>query len=351
MKKKRFLVGILLLLCLSLSLAGCEKKAAPYERSGVVMDTVVTLSASGPEAKAAVDESFDRLAELEAMASTTIDTSDAARIKAAAGRDYVEVHPEIYHMLEVSQQYSELSQGAWDITTGPLIELWGIGTDHQRLPAPEEVAAAQKLVDYHKLHLRAQDHSVMLEQAGMSVDFGGIAKGFAIDEIRKIYEAHGIQDGLINMGSSSIYGVGKNKDGKPWNIGIKHPRKEDKDAYLAIISLENTALSTSGDYERCFIQDGRRYHHIFDPKTGYPADHGVMSDTIVIDGSVPDSGMISDLLTTAVFVLGSAPGKAFLESLPGEIQGEVTSSDFKVWCADGFEQKLQKLHKDFTIEK
>lgn len=345
MQKKFWLqAACLFLLAISCTACGTEKS---YEHSAVVMDTVVTLSASGPEAKAAVDESFERLAALEAMASSTVETSDASKLKAAAGHSYVKLHPEIYHMLEVSQEYSRLSGGAWDVTAGPLVELWGVGTDHERLPAPEEVEAARRLVSWQQLYLRPEDQSAMLGREGMSVDFGGIAKGMAIDEVRKIYAAHNIRNGLINMGASSLYGMGTNKDGKPWNVGIRHPRNDAKDTYLGIVSLEDMVLSTSGDYERCFFADGKRYHHILDPATGYPADNGAMSDTVVIDGSLPDSGMISDLLTTAVFVMGPEKGRAFLEELPEKVQGEVTGTEDILYPADGFEKKLRGLHEDF----
>ncbi len=345
MKKKAGLFFFVLVVFLCTA-CGQEKF---YEHSAVVMDTVVTLSASGPEAQAAVDESFQRLAELENMASSTIETSDVAKLRTAAGTGYVQVHPEIYHMLEVSQEYSRLSGGAWDVTLGPLIDLWGIGTDHARLPEPEEITAARKLTGWQHLKLRAEDQSAMLEMPGMSVDFGGIAKGMAIDEVRKIYAAHHIQNGLINMGASSIYGMGKNKENKSWNIGIKHPRNDDPDTYLGVVSLSDTVLSTSGDYERYFVIDGKRYHHIFDPQTGYPAQNGAMSDTVIIDGSMMDSGMLSDLLTTAVFVLGPEKGKAFLEDLPEKVQGEVTGTNHKIYAVDGFEKKLRDLNKDFSL--
>jgi len=347
---RRIFLALCLLAFALAGLAGCGTEKT-YEHSAVIMDTVVTLSASGPEAKAAVDESFQRLAELEAMASSNAENSDAAKLQAAAGREYVKLHPEIYHMLEVSQEYSRLSGGAWDVTLGPLIELWGIGTEHERLPEPEEIEAARKRTGWQHLKLRPEDQSALLELPGMAVDFGGIAKGMAIDEVRRIYAKHGIQNGLINLGASSIYGLGRNKDGKPWNVGIKHPRRDEKDTYLGVVSLENTVLSTSGDYERCFFADGRRYHHIIDPQTGYPAERGAMSDTVIVDGSMPDSGMISDLLTTAVFVLGPEQGRAFLEQLPQKVQGEVTGTDGKIYSADGFENRLRNLHADFSLAK
>lgn len=339
---------ILFALMVLLSCSACSRQnEVYYEKSSIVMDTVVTLSASGENAEKAVNESFDRLKELDEMASPTLADSDVVKINAAAGDHAVKVHPEIYRMLEVSQEYSKLTDGAWDATMGPIINLWGIGTDQQKLPMPEEVQAVLKLVGYKDLSLQ-EDLNVKLERKGMAIDLGGIAKGYAADEVEKIYQKYQIKNGLINLGSSSMYALGENKKGKAWNVGIKHPRNDDASVYLAIVGLKDESLSTSGDYERFFIQDGKRYHHIFDPKTGYPADTGVMNDTIVIDGSVPEGGMLADLLTTAVFVMGPEKGRDFLDGL-GFAQGEITTKDHLIYTAGGFKSKMMKLNPDFQF--
>lgn len=245
------------------------------------MDTTISLRAtgSGDNAQKAVDESFTRIAELDKLASSQNADSDVSKINAAAGKDYVQVDPAIYEMLEYSKNYSAKSNGEWDITVGIIMKMWDIGNADQHVPPQEDIQAALKLVNYKDILLRPEDHSVMLAKPGMAIDLGGVAKGYAVDEIRKIYNKYGIKQGLINMGSSSMYAAGTNSKGTAWNIGIKHPRSEAKDNYLGIVSIQDEFLSTSGDYERFFIQNGKRYHHIFDPRTGYPADSGVMMVT------------------------------------------------------------------------
>lgn len=314
------------------------------------MDTTVSLRASGDNAKAAVDESFARIAELDKLASSQNPESDVSRINAAAGKDYVQVDPAIYEMISYSKEYSAKSGGEWDITVGVMTKLWDIGNADQHVPAPEEIAAKLPLVSYKDILLRPEDHSVMLAKPGMVIDLGGIAKGYTVDEVHKIYEKYHIENGLINMGSSSMYAVGKNAKGQPWNIGIKHPRSDQKDNYLGIVSISNQALSTSGDYERFFIQDGKRYHHIFDPRTGYPADSGVMSDTIIIDPSVEHAGMLSDMLTTIVFVLGPQKGMALVNTLPG-VECEITGTDNTVYVTEGFKKQFSDLNGDFHESK
>lgn len=340
-----------LLLILTFLAAGCGR-TEPVQKNVMVMDTVVTLTASGEKANDAVEESIKRLKEIDEMASAKGEHSDLKKLAAAAGNGaWISLHPEVFHMLAVSQEYSRLSDGAWDVTTGPLVELWGIGTEQAKVPTAEELAKAKAKVGWQKLELNPETQCARLREAGMSLDLGGIAKGFAADEVKKIYEKYGVKNGLINLGSSSLYALGKNAKGESWRVGIRHPRSEDKDSRLAVVALSDGALSTSGDYERFFERDGVRYHHILDPRTGRPADNGAVSDTIVAEGSLPDAGMISDLLTTTVFVLGPEAGRDFLEKLPPAVRGMVCDHKLRLWTAHGFQECLQQVQQDFILAK
>ncbi len=331
------------------SCSGCALHPEPsFDRSGIAMDTAVSLRAAGKEAKEAVDESFARIAELDALASSQNPDSDVSKINAAAGSHYVSVDPAIYEMIDFAKSYSVKSQGSWDISVGVVTNLWQIGNEGQHVPSPEEIQSVMEYVGYEYILLRPEDHAVMLAKTGMSIDLGGVAKGYAVDEVRKIYEAHGIKSGLINMGASSMYAVGQTGKGRPWNIGIKHPRSDESGNYLGIVRIENQALSTSGDYERYFIQDGVRYHHIFDPATGYPADSEVMSDSIVIDGAVEHAGMLSDILTTVIFVLGPQKGLEFVNSVEG-VECEITGTDGRIYTTEGFRQQFFDINNDFQL--
>lgn len=332
--------------------SGCiscgSNKNKYYEKSNIVMDTAVTLSAYGPNSKEAVEESFKRLDEINNMASTNIDTSDIYKVNESSGKAYVKVHPEILKMVKKSVEYSKLSEGAFDITTGPLINLWGIGTDNERLPSDEEIKAKLSLVGYEKIGINEDEGSIMLKDEGMAIDLGGVAKGFAVDEVLKIYKKYNIDNGLINLGTSSIYALGKNKDNKEWSVGIKHPRSEESNKYLGIVKISNESLSTSGDYERYFIKDNKRYHHIIDTRTGYPVDNGVISDTIIINGEIEDNGMLSDILTTAVFALGPEKGIKLINSM-SQVSGEITTSDYKIYTSQEFKDRIVDLNNDFKV--
>ncbi|SHK83936.1 thiamine biosynthesis lipoprotein [Selenomonas ruminantium] len=341
--KKIVVCMLLLVLCLC---AGCGEQS-DVKKSDIVLDTAVTLTARGEDAQAAIDESMARLRNIDNMVNPNVPASDVNKLAQNAGTGkWVALQPETFKMLVVAQDYARKTNGAFDVTTKPLVDLWGIGTDHAKVPTPAELSEAQKKVGWQKLELDEGTQSARLLQKGMGVDLGGVAKGFAVDEVRKIYARYGIKDGLINLGASSMYALGVNQEGTAWRIGLRHPRKEDAQEKMAILPLTNEALSTSGDYERFFEAGGIRYHHIIDPRTGWPAKSGAMSVTIVAADTVEDGGMLTDILTTAVFVLGPEQGARFLRGQDG-IEGAVTDGRYQLWTTGDLAKELVDVSPDF----
>lgn len=259
-----------------------------YERSEIFMGTVITLKAEGKNSQAAVEESFNRIAELEKNI-----LSDVEKIEDAAEIDYVKISPDVYKILETAQKFSELTDGAFDVTIGAAVELWNIGTDKARIPSDGELAAVKNFVGYNHLHLRGG--KVYSDKRGVKINLGGVAKGYGVDLARKIFAEHGIKDGLIDFGASTIFAVGKKK------IGIKNPRGDE---ISEVVELENSALSTSGDYEKFFIVDGRRYHHIINPKTCKPAESENFSVSVIVGGGVENCATLADILSTTAFIVG-----------------------------------------------
>jgi len=333
---------------LTLIFAGCSKEEQEISKTALKMDTVLQLKAYGPKANEAIEAAFARIDEIEQMASPTIDTSDISKINQGAGKEYVKVHPEVIKMIETALKYSKLSDGAFDITVGPLIKLWGIGTDNERVPTDAEIKSKLPLVGYNNISINKVDNSVKLLKEGMSIDLGGIAKGFAADEVIKVFKKYDIKSALISLGGSSIYTLGQKPDGKPWTIGIEHPRKDSKKEYLGVINLSQQSLSTSGDYERFFMKDGKRYHHILNPATGYPTDNGVMADTIVVNSDIPDCNMLADILTKTVFVSGIDKGLKVINSIPG-ISCIAITTDYKIYKSSGWNIQLNKLNTEFRM--
>ena len=295
-------LAILPLAILSLIISGCGNQH--YERTEKVMGTRVTLKAQGENAQAAVDESF---AEIFTLVENI--KADVKKLNACAGNgEFVKVSADVFEMLKLSQHYSELTGGAFDVTCGAAVDLWREARKTETLPAQEDIDAVKNLVGFQHLHLNETEQSAMIDSAGVKINLGGVGKGYGVDIARKIFIKHGITDGIIDFGTSSIFAFGKKK------IGIKNPRGEHEIAQ--VIELENAALSTSGDYEQFFIVDGRRYHHIINPKTCSPTDNGIASVSVVISGNVANCGAVADISSTAVLVLGEESGKNFLKGFP-----------------------------------
>ena len=325
-KSPRFLLPIIAALSFFLA-AGCGgKPSAPKHcvRSEIVFGTVARLSAEGHEADVAVAECFSALSVLSSEFDAENPGSSVAKLNNAAGTDeWVSLSPEIWHILSVSQLYSERTDGAWDVTVAPLSSLWQRAIADGILPSEEKIAQALQKVGWKKLELRDEDNRARLTESGMALDLGGLKKGFALDECRRIYAKHRVT-GLIDLGESSIAAVGAKSDGDPFRIALRHPR-EAAPARLDVLPLENAVLSSSGDYEHFFTFDGTRYHHILDPQTGFPARTGATSVFVHIASEEPDAGLAADILSTALFVTGAERGLALLPTLP--IQAEAAFAD------------------------
>jgi thiamine biosynthesis lipoprotein len=191
---------------------------------------------------------------------------------------------------------------------GPLVKLWGIGSDSQRIPAEEEIAEALSLINWRDVVIDEGAGTVFLRHAGMRLDLGAIAKGYAADEAARIIAEAGLERGLIDLGGNIlVYGV--KEDGSPWRVGIQNPAG-GRGAYFGIAEVTGKTLVTSGVYERFFESGGRRYHHILSTRTGYPVDSGLLSVTVI-----SDSSMDADALSTTLFALGYDEGRSLAESM------------------------------------
>lgn len=283
------------------------KNVQRVEATGFVMDTVLTqtIYTTGEDPSG---EILQQLSELEKKTlSWTEPEAEVSQLNAAAGTAH-KVSEELLLLLEKTLALSEASGGALDPTMGQVIRLWGFGGENAAVPDPEELASLLEKVDYRKVQL--QEGSVLLPE-GVTLDLGAVGKGAGCDRISAFLAKHQeISGALISLGSSSMLTYGEKPDGTPWKIGIRDPRSEDPGEYLGVAELTGLQfLSTSGDYEQFFEKDGVRYHHILDPETGYPADSGLASVTVVAG-----NGLISDGLSTACFILGLEEGRQLLRS-------------------------------------
>lgn len=298
-------------LCLTmiLSLAGCSR-TVKYTATGIAMGTMVNQSiyTTGEDV---TPEITSLLTELEQETlSWRIEESELAKINAAAGTEAgITLSEDMKQALQILLEVSDRSNGAFDITMHPVVQLWNIdawaaGETTVSLPTAAEIDAALSHTGYGALTLTG---SQLYLPAGMSLDLGAAGKGIACDEIADFLEETEVSGAIISVGGSVVT-YGTKTDGTPWQVGVVDPKDTSK--LLGTLSLTGTCfVSTSGDYERYVEMDGIRYHHILDPATGYPADSGVSSVTIVCD-----SGILSDALSTACFVLGVEEGMELAQS-------------------------------------
>jgi thiamine biosynthesis lipoprotein len=282
-------------------------------------------------ANAAFDAAIAEFDRLDRLLSVWKEGSEVQRLNAAAGKHPVPVGAEVRQLLAVARQVSEWTGGAFDVTVGALAGLWKFDHDQDdRIPAPGDIARQVGLVDFRALRIDEGGGTVRLAKEGMRVHVGGIGKGYALDRASAIVRRHGLRDFMIQAGGDLV--VAGRRGDRAWRVGIRDPRGAEDQSFAAL-DLQDEALSTSGDYERFFLREGRRYHHILDPKRGAPADAS-RSVTILTSRSV-----LADALSTGVFVLGPAQGMALIERLPG-VEGVIVSGRNEVLVSSGLRDRV-----------
>jgi FAD:protein FMN transferase len=282
------------------------------EKRFPALGTLNSIRVFGRSDERILEPAVQRVLQIDDRMSAFKPQSDISKLNRNAGNGYTELHEETFRLILRSIAFSEMSGGAFDITVRPLTELWGIGKKGDYIPEEADIRNAKCLVDHTKLSADERTHSVSLALPGQAVDLGGIAKGYAADEVKRILLEADVKSALINLGGN-ILTIGDGPDDRPWRIGIQNPIAPTGQ-YLGILSTADRTVVTSGSNERFFIKDGIRYHHILDPRTGYPAQTGLLSVTAVC-GSSTDA----DALTTSIFVLGAERGMALAERFGAEV--------------------------------
>jgi thiamine biosynthesis lipoprotein len=278
-------------------------------QSEFVLGTVCTVNLYQGGSRQLYRQIFARLREIEGLMSVTLPDSEITAVNRHAGNVPVPVSPATLEVIEAALRYASLSGGAFDPTIGPLVSLWGIGSDTGRLPADREIKEALPLVNREDLLIDQEAGTVFLRRPDMRLDLGGIAKGYAADEaVRIIRQNSKVKGAIIDLGGN-IFAYGEREGNLPWRIGVQNPL-EGRGAYLGILEVKNKTVVTSGVYERFLEIDGRRYHHILSTRDGYPIDNGLLSVTIIADRSID-----ADALSTLIFTLGWETGIPLAESL------------------------------------
>lgn len=371
MKKRKLLIALLCGALVCLPLAGCNNKngasgtdssvqsevsedageqnssdsSQEYTSDVFAMDTYMTLTAYGENAQEAVEAGIAEIQRLDDLLSTGKDASEVAQINANGGGVLSE---DTDYLVKRALDIYQSTNGAFDISIYPVMQLWGFTTGNFAVPSESDLAAKLALVDAGKIILSEENGQTSISlPEGMEIDLGGIAKGYTSGRVMDVMKSYGIKSAVINLGGNA-HVLGNKTDGSQWKVGIQDP--EDENGYLGGVSVTDKAIITSGGYERYFVDKdtGVKYHHIIDPKTGYSANNGLISVTIVSADST-----LADGLSTSLFVLGTEDAITYCEEHCAEdgFDAIMEDEDGKLYITDGIYDDFINMNNNKNIEK
>ncbi|MBR1390588.1 MAG: FAD:protein FMN transferase [Lachnospiraceae bacterium] len=336
MKYRRPIILNLCILSLLLLLCGCSRKSEPIRKSGFYFDTVITVTLYEKEQEPLLEKCLALADRYEKMFSNTIADSDISKINAAAGNP-VTVSDETIELLKLGIHYGELSDGAFDITVGRLSSLWDFSDNTGTIPGADEIQEALTSIDYHAIEI--DDNQVKLNNPDAQLDLGGIAKGYIADRMKDFLVAHGVTNGIINLGGNVLV-IGSKSDGSGYTIGIQKPFEETGTA-IASVRISDRTVVSSGVYERYSYYEDQLYHHILDTATGYPCENDLLGVSIIC-GSSADG----DALSTITFTKGLDAGMRFIEGLP-DTEAIFITVDYEVYTTSGVGKNMDFMLRDF----
>lgn len=338
---------VLLFLCFMMpfGFAACKPKFSamePVSQSKFLLGTDCQITIYDPVDTKVFDKAFDRITEIEReMTVNSADTSEIIRLNQEAGKQEVKISADTFSVLEKGLYYSQLSEGRFDVTVGPLVKLWNINTSEAAIPSESDLQKVLPLIDYKKLHLNKETSTAKLDTEGMMVDLGGVAKGFTADEVGKVLRQNGVQHAIINLGGN-VLTLGSKPSGEDWKVGVQHPQ-EHRGTYVGIVKVKNKTAVTSGTYERFFEKDGKIYHHILDKKTGYPVENNLFSATVITTLSSNGDG-----LSNTLFQMGVDRGMELQKQLT-DIEVIFVTKDKKIYVSQGLKDSFELTDDSFQV--
>lgn len=342
--------AILLLAVLILTLSSCGSKNV--QKQFIAMDTVISFRAEGKNAEKALQEAEKEIYALEAMLSRTRADSEVTRLNQADG-EIVEISGTLCHLLDAAKAYRQITGGAFDITIAPVCDAWGFTTENRKVPDTAELKTLLALVDSDRI--ASSDGSAALGE-GQQIDLGGIAKGYVSDLMKELYARHDISGGTVSLGGN-VYVKGTKEDGSLWQVGVQDPKQPESSVLVGMVGLSDAFAVTSGGYQRYFEQDGAVYHHIIDPATGYPADSGLTSVTVVASAETSGTeemagmGTMCDAFSTALFVMGEEEALNFWRNSDLAFDLILVTEDDRVVVTGGIAEQFTPMQEEvYTYE-
>ncbi|MFD2117502.1 FAD:protein FMN transferase [Paenibacillus yanchengensis] len=346
LKKVRYLV---MLICFMMVITGCasesniaEEKKLPISENFFIFDTIVSIRVYDERVN---EQHFtdmkQLLEEIDQKMNRMVEGSEVSEVNKQAGKAAVTVSEDTFLVIKTAKDYAEQSAGSFDPTIGPLVDLWAIGNGGTTVPERAKITAAQSLIDYNNLVLDENKLEIKLLEAGMTIDLGAIAKGYAADVIAAYLQEQGFESAIIDLGGN-ILAMGSKPGGQAWSIGVQSPEEKRGD-HLGTLPVTNKTVVTSGVYERYFIENEQVYHHVLDRKTGFPVQNELASVTIVTENS-----MNADALSTATFVLGLKQGMAFIEQLD-YAEAIFVTNDHQVYISTDLKDKFTLTNSNYSL--
>ena len=320
-----------------------EEKAESNEEASkdiFAMDTYMTVTAYGAKAQEAVDEAEAEIQRLDELLSTGNEESEIAQLNQNKSATLSE---DAGYLVERALELNKETDGAFDIAIYPVMEAWGFPTQNYQVPTADTLESLLKLADASQIIYDEDSRKISFDREGMKIDLGGIAKGYTSSRIMDIYKENNISSGLVNLGGN-VQALGTKPDGSKWRVAVQSP--DDTEDYLGILSVEDKAVITSGGYERYFEQDGKTYHHIINPKTGYPAENGLTSVTVV-----SEDGTLADGLSTSLFIMGKEEAIEFWKAHSEEFDIIMLTDEGKLYVTEGIQDDFSTEMEMEIIEK
>lgn len=313
--------------------AGCKRKIEPISKSGFMLNTFVTVTLYDNDDPDILNGSLELCRSYENILSRTIEESEIYRLNhRRPGEEAVTVSEDAAALLKRGLYYSELSEGAFDITVEPLSSLWDFTSEIHNVPPAAEIEAAREKVDFR--NMKVENTEVKFASPDTTVDLGAIAKGYIADRMKDYLVEQGVKSAVINLGGNVLC-VGSKPDGTPFKVGLQKPYA-DRNETIGTFRVSDMSVVSSGVYERHFEKNGVNYHHLLDPRTGYPYHNGLVSVTIISDLSVDGDG-----LSTTCFSLGLEEGMKLIDSIEGAY-GVFITEDYQVHYSEGAKQFVEE---------
>lgn len=303
------------------------------------MDTYMTVTAYGEHASKAVDKAETEIKRLDGMLSTGNENSEVYKLNQ---NGEAVVSDDTAYLYERSEKIYKQTKGVFDISIYPVMDAWGFTTENYRIPAEDELSALLKNVDASKIQYDKKTKKITLPK-NVKIDFGGIAKGYTSSRIMQIYKKCGVTSGLVSLGGN-VQLLGAKPDGSAWKVAVESPEEDGN--YLGILQAKDKAVITSGGYERYFEKNGKKYHHIIDPSTGYPAENGLTSVTII-----SDDGTLADGLSTSLFIMGKEKAEKFWKKYNDKFDVILLTDDEQLYVSEGIADDFQSDYKVNVMKK